>query len=59
MLIIYLKELRRLQQERGAQMKYSHTSSCKSLARLKAEIKLQLGTDIPIERFDVWKASHR
>ena len=41
MLIIYLKELRRLQQERRAQMKYPHTSSRKSLARLEAEIKLQ------------------
>ena len=40
-------------------MKYPHTSSRKSLARLEAEIKLQHGTDEPIERFDVWKSSHR
>ena len=53
MLIIYFKKLRRLQQERRAQMKYPHTSSCKSLERLEAEIKLQRGTDISIERFDV------
>ena len=59
MLIIYLKELRRLQQERRAKMKYPHTSSRKSLARLEAEIKLQRGKTEPIERFDVWKASDR
>ena len=40
MLIIYLKELRRLQQERRAEMKYPHTSSRKSMARLGDEIKL-------------------
>ena len=40
-------------------MKYPHISSHKSLARLEAEIKLQRGTDIPIERFDVWKTSHQ
>ena len=43
MLIICLKELRRLQQERRAQIKYPHTSSRKSLARLEDEIKLQRG----------------
>ena len=48
MLIIYLKELRRLQQERQAQMKYAHTSFRKSLARLEDEIKLQLKIDKPI-----------
>ena len=58
MLIIYLKELRRLEQERQAKMKYPYTSSRNLLARFEVEIKLQLRTEEPIERFDVWKASH-
>ena len=40
-------------------MKYPHTSSRKLMARLEDEIKLQHRTKDPIDRFDVWKASHR
>ena len=57
MLIIYLKELRRLQQERQAKMKYRHISSRKSMARLEDKIKLERGRKDPIDRFDIWKAS--
>ena len=38
-------------------MQYPHTSSCKAIARLEDEIKLQHGTQDPIDRFDIWKAS--
>ena len=38
-------------------MKYPHTFSRKSLVRLEAEIKFQRGTDEPIDRYGVWKAS--
>ena len=37
-------------------MKYPHTSSRKSLAKVEAKIKLQRGAD---ERFDAQKASHQ
>ena len=57
MLIIYLNELRRLQQERRAKMKYPYTSSHKSMVRFEDKIKLECGTKDPINRFDVWKAS--
>ena len=40
-------------------MKYPHTFSHKSIARLEDEIKLQHGTQDPIDRFYVWKASRR
>ena len=56
MLINYLNELRRLQ-ERRAKMKHPHTFSCKLMARLEDEIKLEHGTKDLIDRFDVWKAS--
>ena len=59
MLIIYLKELRRLQQETRAKMKYPYTSSCKSMARLEDEITLERRTKDPIDIFDVSKASGR
>ena len=40
-------------------MKYPHTSSHKLLVRLQYEIKLQHGTDEPIDRYNVWKASRQ
>ena len=40
-------------------MKYPHTSSGKLLERLRVKIKLQRGTNEPIEIFYIWKASHQ
>ena len=40
-------------------MKYPHTSSRKSMVRLEDEIKFECGTKDPIDKFYVWKASHR
>ena len=39
-------------------MKYPHIFSRKSMARLEDEIKLKRKIKDPIDRFDVWKASH-